>query len=127
MKRGFQIWPQISNPISFDPFFGQKTLKLAKYASNCTCGQFFFRKRFFLVQIRNQRPKSHNNSWFRDRFAEKMVITTHPTVYELCMTPKVASILGGRVVAGAGTGGAKGTRGQGDRSQNGCPGVWVPG
>ena len=34
---------------------------------------------FFLGQIRNQRPKSLNNGWCGDRFAEKkMVITTWP-------------------------------------------------
>ena len=27
MKRGFQIWPQNSNRITFDPFFGQKTVE----------------------------------------------------------------------------------------------------
>ena len=32
MMRGFQIWPQNSNWITFDPLLGKKTIeKLAKY------------------------------------------------------------------------------------------------
>ena len=39
-----------------------------------------FSKSIFLGQIRNRRPKRHDNDWWGDRFAEgKMVITTRPT------------------------------------------------
>ena len=40
----------------------------------------FFRIRNFRCQVRNQRPKRHKNGWCSHRIAEKMVITTRPTV-----------------------------------------------
>ena len=40
----------------------------------------FSRIRNYRCQIRNQRPKRHRNGWRSHRIAEKMVITTRPTV-----------------------------------------------
>ena len=34
MMRGFQIWPQNSNPITFDPLFGQKTVESRDFWKN---------------------------------------------------------------------------------------------
>ena len=38
------------------------------------------RNRNFLCQFRNQRPKRHKNRWCSHCIAEKMVLTTRPTV-----------------------------------------------
>ena len=40
-----------------------------------------FRNRYFLGQIRNQRPQKHNKGWWGVQFAEIMVITTRPIAY----------------------------------------------
>ena len=41
----------------------------------------FFLNRYFLCQIRNQRPQKHNNGWWEDRFAEKN--DDHSSLYSI--------------------------------------------
>ena len=48
MKRGFQIWPQISNWISFHPFFGQKNVEnsdIFKFPIKNLFSTVFFQKK----------------------------------------------------------------------------------
>ena len=47
MMRGFQIWPQNSNPITFDPLFGQKTVESRDFWKN---PQKIFRDSSFLAK-----------------------------------------------------------------------------
>ena len=53
----------------------------------------FFRNLYFLVQIRNQRPKSHNNGGWGDRFAEKNSDHNPPYCYTVlpAVCPNVVS------------------------------------
>ena len=55
MMRGFQIWPQNSNRITFDPFFGQKNVEnwQSRYLIEPIFDSFFGEKgvKCFLFQI----------------------------------------------------------------------------
>ena len=44
IMRGFHIWPQNSNRITFDPFFGQKQSEIGKISDLAHFGQFFGQK-----------------------------------------------------------------------------------
>ena len=71
MIKGFQIWPQNSNRITFDPIFGQKTVENRDIFKNPFFDIFFGQKGVKYYPISVLRPdleSSHHFGYYGPQF-----------------------------------------------------------